>query len=57
MLEKISTHLGIDHTDPEVREMRRATDIARLMDEIDDAERRLDPEGAKGPDSAVDTEA
>jgi uncharacterized membrane protein len=40
-----------------VLRMEQATTITHLMDEIDEAEKRLDPEGAKGPDSAVDTEA
>ena len=36
--------------------MERPTKIGELMDAIDEAERRIDLEGAKGPESAVDTE-
>ncbi len=58
VLDLISTHLGVDLTaDPDLQAMEQVTDLTRLMDEIDEAELARDPEGAKGPDSAVDTEA
>ena len=58
MVAEIHDHLGIRHArDPELYEMQQPTRVTRLMDAIDAAEQQLDPEGAKGPDSAVDTEA
>jgi uncharacterized membrane protein len=50
-------HLGLSRpNDPEISAMRRRTDIDDVLDKIDEAEQRLDPESARGPSSAVDTE-
>ena len=58
MVYEIHQHLGIRHPDdPELRAMRKPTHISELAEKIDAAEQQIDPEGAKGPDSAVDTEA
>ena len=58
MLLEIQRHLGIHPTDdPQIHAMRRPTHIAELAQKIDQAEKHIDPEGAKGPDSAADTEA
>ncbi len=58
MLAELQEHLGMHPSgDPELAALSRPTRIARLADAIDEAERRLDPDGAKGPDSAADTEA
>ena len=58
VLDLICTKLDIDlSADRDLQEMEHVTDLAQLMDEIDAAEQRIDPEGAKGPGSAVDTEA
>ncbi len=58
MLAELQEHLGMNPSrDPELAALSRPTRISRLADAIDEAERAMDPEGAKGPDSAVDTEA
>jgi uncharacterized membrane protein len=58
VLDLISTHLGVDLTaDPDLHTMEQLTDLTRLMDEIDEAELNGVPEGAMGPDRAVNTEA
>jgi uncharacterized membrane protein len=55
---EIHNHLGLSAPDdPEIREMRRRTDIDQVLDKIDEAEQNHDPASARGPDSAVDTEA
>ncbi|MFN8555924.1 MAG: DUF1003 domain-containing protein [Dehalococcoidia bacterium] len=61
MVREIHDHLGIPGAvDPEVQHMARATHIDRLAEALDEAEQReqeIDPRGAAGPRSAVDTEA
>jgi uncharacterized membrane protein len=58
ILDRISAHLGVDlGADPELPKMEQVTNLTTLMDEIDTVERQTDPVGARGPDSAVDTEA
>ena len=55
---QIHHHLGLSRPDdPEIDAMRRRTDIGRVLNKIDEAEQRVAPESAKGPDSAADTEA
>jgi uncharacterized membrane protein len=57
MLAELQEHLGVRHHDPELTAMRRPTHISQVADAIDEAEKQIDPRGAQGPDSAVDTEA
>lgn len=58
MMEEIQEFLGMrPSADAELHELKQPTEISKVMDAIDEAEERLDPQGAKGPDSAVDTEA
>ena len=58
MLIEIHDRLGIAHEDDqELHAMQQRRSVVELADEIDAAEQRLDPHGAQGPDSAVDTEA
>jgi uncharacterized membrane protein len=57
LLVDIQKRLGAHLADEETREMQKPTRVSELADVIDEAERVLDPEGAKGPSSAVDTEA
>jgi uncharacterized membrane protein len=55
VLDLVSAHLGVDLTaDPDLQEMEQVTDLARLMDEIDEAELHRAPESAKEPGSVVD---
>ncbi len=54
----IHDHLGLGRgDDTDLSEMRRRTDIRTVLDAIDRREREVDPDGARGPDSAADTEA
>jgi len=58
MVKHLHEHLGVgtlDH-DPELEEMQEPTHVTKLADAIDDAEHQIDPEGALGPESAVDTQ-
>jgi uncharacterized membrane protein len=58
MVKHLHEHVGVstpDH-DPELEEMQEPTHVTRLADAIDDAEHQIDPEGALGPESAVDTQ-
>jgi uncharacterized membrane protein len=58
LMVAVANKLGVEHSmDADILRMEEITDITALMDEIDEGERQLDPEGAKGPDSAADTEA
>jgi uncharacterized membrane protein len=57
LLVDIQRRLGAQPPDEEVREMQKPTRVSELADVIDEAERVLDPEGARGPSSAADTEA
>jgi uncharacterized membrane protein len=58
MVAEIHEHLGIRmRNDPELSQLKQPTTIERLADTIDAVEQRVDPKGARGPDSAVDTEA
>ena len=58
LVPQIHHHLGLSHPDdPEISAMRRRTDIEHVLDKIDEAEQKLAPESAKGPDGAADTEA
>lgn len=57
MVTELSEHLGVTLRDPELRAMARPTDVKRVMDAIDNAEKDVDPKGAAGPTSASDTEA
>jgi uncharacterized membrane protein len=58
VLDLIANHLGISEAeDAELERMEQSTNVTTLTDEIDAAESRVDPRHAKGPDSAVDTEA
>lgn len=57
MLRELRQQMGVHRHDPELEEMTRRTYIADIADAVDEAERKLEPEVAKGPDSAVDTEA
>ena len=55
---EIHDHLGLSHPgDTEIHQMQRTTDIVKVLDQIDEAEQAVSPESAKGPSSAVDTEA
>lgn len=59
MVERIERRLGTapPAADRELAELRRPTHLEELADAIDATERRIDPKGARGPESAVDTEA
>ena len=57
LLIDIHDHLGINHHDPDLRRLAKPTDITKLLDAMDAAEQEVDRRGAKGPESAVDTEA
>jgi uncharacterized membrane protein len=53
VLDLISSHLGVDlSADPDLHAMEQATDLAGLMDEIDEAELTRTPEGDKQPGHA-----
>jgi uncharacterized membrane protein len=57
MVAEIHDHIGIEHDgDDQLEEMRRKTDVAELADAVDEAEARMFPESADGPESALDTE-
>lgn len=60
MVAEIQDHLGMEsRRDPELRKMTQATHIDKLADALDEAEQKeqeIDPEGARGPRSAVDTQ-
>lgn len=56
MLIDIHGHMGLgDAHDPDLKELARKTDVAELLDKMDELERQVDPKGAAGPRSAVDT--
>jgi len=58
MVKHLHEHVGVgtpDH-DSELEEMQEPTHVTKLADAIDAAEQQLDPEGALGPESAVDTQ-
>jgi uncharacterized membrane protein len=60
ILTKMSAHLQLplDMADAaEAQALERPTQIAEVMDTIDALEQQVDPKGAKGPDSAADTDA
>jgi uncharacterized membrane protein len=58
MVDALQRHAGIPrHEDDELHDLKQRTDLVQVMDAIDEAERRIDEESAKGPDSAIDTEA
>ncbi len=58
MLIDIHGHMGLGHGhDPELRELTKRTDVAQLLDKMDELKQRVDPKGAAGPRSAVDTSA
>lgn len=57
LVAEIHDHLGIEHAaDEQLEAMRTKTDVAELADAVDEAEARLFPESADGPESALDTE-
>ena len=57
MVTDIHDHLGMDHShDKELEDMKKSTHVEKLADAIDDAEQQIDPEAAKGPESAADKE-
>jgi uncharacterized membrane protein len=58
LVRDLHDHIGTgrDH-DPVLERMQRETHVAEIADAVDEAEKRTDPEGAEGPDSAIDTEA
>ena len=58
MVTDIHDHLGM-HTphDQELEDMKEPTHVEKLADAIDEAEEQIDPESAKGPESAADTES
>jgi uncharacterized membrane protein len=58
MVDAIQAHLGMPRwQETELQELKQRTDLGQVMDAIEQAEQRIDGQGAKGPDSAVDTEA
>jgi uncharacterized membrane protein len=58
LVRDLHEHVGTGRGhDPELDRMQRETHVAEIADAVDEAEKRIDPEGAKGPDSAIDTEA
>lgn len=57
MVAALQAHVGMDAaSDPEVRQMTQPTHVEQVADAIDAAEAVLDPAGARGPESAADTE-
>jgi uncharacterized membrane protein len=53
VLDLISSHLGVDlSADPDLQAMEQATDLAGLMDEMDEAELARSSEGDKRPGHA-----
>jgi uncharacterized membrane protein len=57
LVSDIHQHLNGHKHDPEVHEMMQPTAVSDVADAVDKAEQDADPEGAKGPDSAADTES
>jgi uncharacterized membrane protein len=58
MLVEIHDALGIEHEDDdELHQMRQPMHAETIADAVDEAEGRVNPDAAEGPDSAVDTEA
>jgi uncharacterized membrane protein len=58
MVEEMQEFLGMTPSqDAELHELKQPTDLANVMDAIDNAEERIDPRADKGPESAMDTEA
>lgn len=56
MVAEIQDHLGILHPhDEELKRLGCETHIEKLADAIDQAEKVVDPKGAEGPPSAVNT--
>jgi uncharacterized membrane protein len=58
MVKHLHEHLGIDDPDhdQQLAEMQKPTHVTKIADSIDEAEERIDPEGARGPESGADTE-
>jgi uncharacterized membrane protein len=58
MVAHIHEHLGLQtpSRDAELEEMQRPTHVGKLADAVDEAERQVDPEGERRPESAGDTE-
>jgi uncharacterized membrane protein len=58
MVAHLHEHIGGDGAkhDPQLEAMRRPTHVEKLAEAVDEAEREIDPEGARGPESAIDTE-
>ena len=57
MVTDIHDHLGMEiPRDQELEDMKQSTHVEKLADAIDAAEQESDPEAAKGPESAADTE-
>ncbi len=57
MVAHIHEHLGISPADDaELREMQETTQVEKLADAVDAAEREHGPDGAEDPASAADTE-
>jgi uncharacterized membrane protein len=58
MVEAIQKQIGMPSSpDAELLALKQRTDLGQVMDAIDETEQRVDAEGAKGPDSAVDTQS
>lgn len=54
----VHEHLGLaPRKDRELEEMKQPTYVEELADAVDEAQERIDPEAARGPTSAADTEA
>lgn len=57
MLVAIHKRLGIPLDDPVAEEMRRTTPLSELADQMEEFELAVDQHAARGPNSAVDTNA
>jgi uncharacterized membrane protein len=58
MVARIERRLGITNgADPELMRMREPTHVQEIANQMEEYERKIDEEAAKGPSSAVDTEA
>jgi hypothetical protein len=58
LVAEIHDHLGLqEHADHEVQAMSHPTYVKDLADAADRAEEEQDPEAARGPESAADTES
>ena len=56
MVQHLHEHVGqgMPNHDAEFAQMQERTPVSKLADAIDEAEQQLDPEGARGPESAAD---